>query len=176
VKNIAARVAPINNTKVLGPVRKQVVDTMNRQTGQALKGHIASHVPRLPVNPERLLPGAAQRNAAQGMQAAQNPIGTGLRNASISTGTGLTPLTSRIVAADNKLNRGLFKAPGNVRNWLTAKPSDQWQSVKRNAAMAVRPTGMATGIINTLGLPEVGVRLTNQPFGLAIDYVKKILS
>jgi len=141
VKNISARVAPINNTKVLGPVRKQVADVMNRQTGQALKNRVASHVPRVPANPEGMIPRIAQRNMAQGMQAVQNPVGTGLRNASISTGTGLTPLTSRIVAKDNKLNTDLYNTGMNIKEWATRPPFRQWESIKRNIAEGMKPSG-----------------------------------
>jgi len=47
VKNLASRRPPINNTKILGPVRKQLADTMNRQATQAMSGNVAAHAQRI---------------------------------------------------------------------------------------------------------------------------------
>jgi len=43
LKNLVARVAPINNTKVLGPMRKHLADMMNRQTGHAMRNGVDAY-------------------------------------------------------------------------------------------------------------------------------------
>jgi len=58
VKNLAA---PINNTKVLAPVRKQMADAMNRQARQAMGKTVAAHRPIVPsMTRERLMNTAVQ--------------------------------------------------------------------------------------------------------------------
>jgi hypothetical protein len=44
-----ARVAPINNMKVLGPVRKQIANGMNQAAKRSMMGSVAAHVPRVPA-------------------------------------------------------------------------------------------------------------------------------
>ena len=163
VKNLAARVAPINNTKVLSPVRKQLADQMNRAANQNMRGVVAQHTLTAPT------PGNIGEMTARNLRRAMglpNPIKAGLQNVQNTT----APLTNKLVALDNKVSQGLVNARKNVAEWLTRSPSDQAKSIGRNIVegseysgkIVPNSQGTVLGIIGGRYTPNPGVK-ANDP-------------